>query len=114
WLGILGPIIRAEAGDDIVVDFLNRGRMPHSIHPHGLRYDKNNEGAMYVPGGTGARVVPGGRFAYHWTADNDSGPGTGDAGSVVWWYNGGTDDPAETNAGLLGPIIISARKKSRP
>src|SRR6266568_4076947 len=26
WLGILGPIIRAEVGDDIIVDFLNRSQ----------------------------------------------------------------------------------------
>src|SRR5262245_4817814 len=40
WLGILGPIIRAEVGDTILVDFLNRSALPHSIHPHGLHYDK--------------------------------------------------------------------------
>src|SRR5215813_13996739 len=38
WLGILGPMIRAEVGDTVVVEFLNRSRMAHSIHPHGLRY----------------------------------------------------------------------------
>src|ERR1700727_2221661 len=51
WLGILGPVIRAEVGDTIIVDFMNRGQAPHSIHPHGLRYDKDNEGAMYLPTG---------------------------------------------------------------
>lgn len=34
WLGILGPVIRAEVGDEIVVDFLNRGHRGHDIHPH--------------------------------------------------------------------------------
>src|SRR5919204_3871687 len=68
WLGILGPIIRAEVGDTIVVDFLNRSRMPHSIHPHGLHYDKANEGAAYVSAITGFQVPPGGRFTYHWFA----------------------------------------------
>jgi FtsP/CotA-like multicopper oxidase with cupredoxin domain len=32
WLGILGPVIRAEVGDEIVVDFLNRGP-PRTRHP---------------------------------------------------------------------------------
>ena len=31
WLGILGPIIRAEVGDEIVVDFLNRSHRGHDI-----------------------------------------------------------------------------------
>src|ERR1700678_79587 len=74
WLGILGPVIRAEVGDSIVVTFLNRSQTPHSIHPHGLRYDKANEGAFYLPWGAGARVPRGGRFTYHWFADASSGP----------------------------------------
>jgi manganese oxidase len=114
WLGILGPIIRAEVGDEITVDFLNRGRVPHSIHPHGLRYDKDNEGAFYLPKRGGAYVIPGARFTYHWFADAGSGPGPGQLSSVVWWYHGHTDEPRETNAGLEGPIIITAKGKANP
>jgi hypothetical protein len=36
WLGILGPIMRAEVGDTIMVEFLNHSRCVHGIHPHGL------------------------------------------------------------------------------
>jgi FtsP/CotA-like multicopper oxidase with cupredoxin domain len=64
WLGILGPIIRAEVGDEVVVDFLNRSAMWHSIHPHGLRYDKANEGALYIPFTTGAPTARRGRSSY--------------------------------------------------
>ena len=46
WLGILGPIIRAEVGDSVLVHFRNLARGYHSIHVHGLRYDKQNEGAI--------------------------------------------------------------------
>jgi manganese oxidase len=110
WLGILGPVIRGEVGDEIVVEFLNRGRFWHSMHPHGLRYDKANEGSMYLPvGGPGSSVPPGARFTYHWFADEGSGPGKNDPSSIVWWYHGHVDDPVETNAGLLGPIIITAK-----
>jgi manganese oxidase len=109
WLGILGPVIRAEVGDTVVVDFLNRGHAPHSIHPHGLRYDKDNEGSMYLPYGRGGSVPPGGRFTYHWLADAGSGPGPGELSSKVWWYHAHTDESKETNAGLMGPIIITAK-----
>ena len=114
WLGILGPVIRGEVGDEIVVDFLNRTQSPHSIHPHGLRYDKASEGALYLPAGAGSRVPPRGRFTYHWFADEGSGPGKDDASSVVWWYHPHTDEASEANAGLLGPIIITAKGKAKP
>jgi len=114
WLGILGPIIRAEVGDTIVVEFLNRSKLPHSMHPHGLRYDKDDEGAMYMPSGRGASVDSGDRFTYRWHANTGSGPGPGQLSSTVWWYHSHTDEPSETNAGLLGPIIVTAKGKARP
>lgn len=114
WLGILGPIIRAEVGDTVIVDFLNRSQAQHSIHPHGLRYDKDNEGAHYLPPGRGSAIPPGGRFTYHWLADAGSGPGPGELSSKVWWYHAHTDEGKETNAGLLGPIIVTAKGKANP
>ena len=114
WLGILGPIIRAEVGDEIVVDFLNRGHSGHDMHPHGLRYDKNNEGSLYLPISKGAFVPPGGRYTYHWFANAGSGPGSSQPSSVVWWYHSHVDAGVEINAGLLGPIIVTAKGKANP
>ena len=108
WLGILGPIIRAEVGDTILVTFLNRGSSTHSIHPHGLRYDKDNEGAAYLPYGKGAGIAPGERFTYRWQASRASGPAPAGPSSVVWWYHSHVDAEREINAGLLGPIIVTA------
>ncbi len=58
WLGVLGPIIRAEVGDHITVRFMNRARRPYGIHPHGVLYDKDNEKAHYLPHGAGAEIPP--------------------------------------------------------
>jgi len=113
WLGILGPVIRAEVGDEVVVEFLNRGHSAHNMHPHGLHYDKNNEGSFYIPFGKGDRVPPGGRYTYHWFANQGSGPGPGQLSSVVWWYHGHVDAAIEINAGLLGPIIVTAKGKAK-
>jgi hypothetical protein len=115
WLGILGPVIRAEVGDTILVEFLNRSRTEHSIHPHGVRYDKNDEGGgYYLPMGRGgAHIQPGVRFTYRWFADKGSGPGPGQLTSAVWWYHPHVDAGSETNAGLLGPIIITAKGQAR-
>jgi FtsP/CotA-like multicopper oxidase with cupredoxin domain len=115
WLGVLGPIIRAEVGDTIVVHFLNRARGHYGIHPHGVRYTKDHEGAFYPPAGAGAgaKVPPGGRFSYTWTVDESSGPGPADPSSLVWWYHSHVDEPLETNLGLLGPLIITGRGQAR-
>lgn len=114
WLGILGPVIRAEVGDEVVVEFLNRTHLPHDMHPHGLRYDKNSEGSFYIPFGKGDRVAPGRRFTYHWFANAGSGPGPGQPSSIVWWYHSHVDPGIEINAGLLGPIIVTAKGKANP
>lgn len=116
WLGILGPIIRAEVGDTVEVRFFNRATIPLTIHPHGLRYTKPNEGAVYA-GATeqsAAPVLPGQQFTYVWTADESSGPGPGQPSSVLWPYHSHIDEPVEVNAGLIGPIIVTARGKARP
>lgn len=114
WLGILGPIIRAEVGSTVMVHFLNRGKAPYSIHPHGLRYTKEHEGAAYPPMGAGGSVPPGGHFTYVWIADEESGPGPGDPSSLVWWYHSHVEPVTETNLGLLGPIIVTARGQAHP
>jgi hypothetical protein len=114
WLGILGPVIRAEVGDEVVVDFLNRSRRGHDMHPHGLRYDKINEGSLYLPVAKGGFVAPGARYTYHWFANEASGPGPGQPSSIVWWYHAHVDAGIEINAGLLGPIIVTAKGKANP
>jgi FtsP/CotA-like multicopper oxidase with cupredoxin domain len=114
WLGVLGPILRAEVGDTIRVHFVNQAKGFYGMHPHGVRYDKDNEGAHYLPAGAGGQIPPGGSFVYTWFADETSGPGPADPSSLVWWYHSHVDEPAETNAGLLGPLIITAAGRARP
>jgi hypothetical protein len=104
WLGVLGPIIRAEVGDTVIVHFRNsafKSGGSYGMHPHGFRYTKDNEGAHYIPAGAGAEIPVGGSFDYVWLADQDSGPGPGDPSSLVWWYHSHVNELAETNAGLL-------------
>lgn len=109
WLGILGPVLRAEVGDTVIVHFLNKADRPYSMHPHGLRYTKDHEGARYSPAGQGAAVEPGKRHTYLWLADEMSGPGPQDPSSVVWWYHSHVHEPDEIQKGLLGPIIVTAK-----
>src|SRR5665213_309775 len=50
YLGILGPILRGAVGDTIKVVFRNNGTHPFSMHPHGVLYEKDSEGADYNDG----------------------------------------------------------------
>ena len=42
--GYLGPLLRAEVGEVIKVHFWNILDISVTVHPHGVRYDKNKEG----------------------------------------------------------------------
>ena len=110
-LGTLGPLIRAEVGDTIVVHFKNKTRFPVSVHPHGVFYEKDSEGAPYNDGTGGAdkaddAVPPGGTHTYTWRVPERAGPGPNDPSTILWMYHSHTDEPADTNAGLIGPIIV--------
>ena len=117
-LGILGPIIRAEVGDTIIVHFRNNTGFPSSIHPHGMLYDKNAEGALYDDGtelkGDDFVAPHGGRHTYTWRVPKRAGPGNSDPSSILWMYHGHVDEPADTNAGLVGPIIVTRKGMARP
>jgi FtsP/CotA-like multicopper oxidase with cupredoxin domain len=116
--GILGPVIQAEVGDSIRVVFKNNTRYPASMHPHGVFYQKNSEGAQYDDGTNGSdkdddAVLPGGTVTYVWEVPERAGPGPMDPSSVLWMYHGHVDEPADTNAGLIGPMIITKRGMAR-
>lgn len=115
-LGILGPIIRAVVGDKIIIHFKNNTPFPASIHPHGVFYNKKNEGASYSDGTTSkadGRVLPGEKYTYEWNVPERAGPGPNDPSSIVWVYHSHVDTTADTNTGLIGPIIITKKNMAR-
>jgi FtsP/CotA-like multicopper oxidase with cupredoxin domain len=69
-LGILGPLIRAEVGDTIKVVFRNNASHPFTLHPHGVLYLKESEGAGYQDNTSGEEkaddsVAPGATYTYN-------------------------------------------------
>ncbi len=117
-LGVLGPPIHAEVGDTIKVVFRNNTPFPASMHPHGVFYDKASEGADYDDGTSGAdkaddAVPQGGEHTYIWPVPERAGPGPQDDSSVLWAYHSHTNEITDTNAGLIGPIIVTRRGMAR-
>ncbi|WP_405581856.1 multicopper oxidase domain-containing protein [Streptomyces sp. NBC_01190] len=69
--GIPGPVLRARVGDVIKVHFKNNDtahKWPHSVHPHGVRYDQDSDGGWLadVPDRPGTAVPFGGTYTYTW------------------------------------------------
>jgi manganese oxidase len=117
-LGILGPLIRAEVGDSIRVVFRNNTHLSVTMHPHGLAYTKDAEGALYTDGTAGSvkaddRVPPGGTFTYIWSVPERSGPAAMDVSSVLWMYHSHFVESTDMNTGLVGPIIVTRKGEAR-
>ena len=117
-LGFLGPLIRAEVGDTVKVVFRNNGDRPYSVHPHGVFYNKDSEGAPYGDGTSRADkhddgVPPGETHVYVWPVPERAGPGPAEGSSVMWMYHSHTDETKDVNTGLLAAMIVTARGQAR-
>ena len=117
YAGILGPILRAEVGDTIKIIFKNNASRPYSMHPHGLLYAKDSEGAGYndrrkAEEKSGDAVQPGATHIYVWEVPERAGPGPGDPSSVLWLYHSHVDEMRDIASGLFGAIIVTARGKA--
>ena len=114
-LGIMGPVLRGVVGETLAVTFLNRTAQPLSMHPHGVKYDKDSEGAYHtLSPGRGAAVAPGATFTYIWQIDEAAGPLPDEPSSKAWLYHSHVSGDVETNLGLMGAIIVTDPKRARP
>jgi hypothetical protein len=118
YLGYLGPVIRAEVGDTVKVVFRNTCPFDASVHPHNVLYNKDSEGAPYNDGTAGAdkaddAVPTGGEHTYVWQIPERAGPGPQDGSSVMSMYHSHTDEVADTYAGLIGFMVVTARGMAR-
>jgi hypothetical protein len=133
-LGILGPVLRGVVGEYLAVTFLNREISGvYSMHPHGVKYDKDSEGSYHSDfadreasrgdksgngtsafQGRGAAIGYGGRFTYVWYLDEASGPQSWEPSSKGWLYHSHVTSESEINLGLEGFIIVTDPKRARP
>jgi FtsP/CotA-like multicopper oxidase with cupredoxin domain len=105
---IPGPLIEAEVGDAVVVHFRNGLSTPVTMHPHGIHYPQEMDGAY-----KGKFTDPGGfvqknrTFTYRWEAR------AGTEGA--WLYHAhGPRDPIPVFKGLFGPLIVRPAGGARP
>ncbi|KFP07659.1 Coagulation factor V, partial [Calypte anna] len=110
-LGILGPVIRAEVDDVILVHFKNLASRPYSLHAHGLFYEKSSEGSIYDDESTAwfkedDKVQPNSSYIYVWYANRRSGPVQSGAACRSWVYYSDINLEKDIHSGLIGPILI--------
>ncbi|MCV0411246.1 MAG: multicopper oxidase domain-containing protein [Nitrosopumilus sp.] len=58
---IPGPTLRATEGDRVIINFINNGKLPHTMHFHG-DHDEKNDGVFQ-------EVLPGESYTYDFTAE---------------------------------------------
>ncbi|XP_010182877.1 PREDICTED: coagulation factor VIII-like, partial [Mesitornis unicolor] len=103
-LGILGPYIRAEVEDVIMVTFKNLASRPFSFHSTLQAYEET-QGATQ-----GGEVVhPGEVRKYSWKVLPQMAPTTQEFDCKAWAYFSNVDLEKDLHSGLIGPLIICRR-----
>ncbi|GMQ81495.1 MAG: hypothetical protein BMS9Abin05_0927 [Rhodothermia bacterium] len=88
-----GPLIRADRGSTVVVEFTNEIQMPTTVHWHGLRLDNRFDG---VPDVTQPPVMSGESFTYE-LYFRDTG---------LYWYHPHMREDLQQDLGLYGNILV--------
>ncbi|XP_059198172.1 coagulation factor V [Centropristis striata] len=110
-LGILGPVIKAEVGQSIVVVFKNKASRPFSLHPNGVAYKKHTEGLSYEDESKhwfkyDNEVKPNTSFTYIWTVNSMVGPLQDESSCRTWAYYSGVNPERDIHSGLIGPLLV--------
>ena len=95
--GLPGPLIRARAGDRLIVHFSNALPQPTTVHWHGVQVPIQMDG---VPGVSQDAVIPGASFTYDFVVP--------DAG--LFWYHPHVMSAAQVGFGLYGALLVEERE----
>ena len=90
----------------------------YSIQPHGVFFNKSNEGALYQDHTSGAEkaddiVQPGHIYTYRWTVPEHVGPTNADAQCVTWLYYSSVDPVKDTYSGESRVLSYSLRENKQ-
>ncbi|KAM5180745.1 coagulation factor V [Mantella aurantiaca] len=108
-LGLIGPVIRAQVKETIMVVFKNMASQPHNIYPHGVSLQRFFKG--YVPDPKGEEmqnntVMPGETVTYYWTVLESDEPTKNDPQCLTRIYHSTVNIVKDMASGLLGTLLI--------
>jgi len=89
-----GPLLKANKGDILKVNFTNNLDEPTSIHWHGIKNINKMDGVPYL---TQDPVQPGETFSYEFPV-NQSG---------TYWYHAHFESWKQVAKGLYGPLVVN-------
>ena len=115
WLGILGPVIRAEVGDDVVVEFLNRSHLPSQYAPARLALrQEQRRYSLYSFWQRRSGSLPEENTRITGSPLAASGPGPGQPSSIVWWYHAHVEPASRSMPGFSDPSSSPPKAKRIP
>lgn len=102
-LGLLGPYIRAEVEDNIMVTFKNQASRPYSFYSSLISYPDDQE--------QGAEprhnfVQPNETRTYFWKVQHHMAPTEDEFDCKAWAYFSDVDLEKDVHSGLIGPLLI--------
>ncbi|XP_020831238.1 coagulation factor VIII isoform X3 [Phascolarctos cinereus] len=111
WMGLLGPTIRAEVYDTVVITLKNMASHPVSLHAVGISYWKASEGARYNDQTNyiekqDDKVAPGASYTYVWHVLKENSPMDHDPPCLTYSYLSHVDTVKDLNTGLIGALLV--------
>uniref|UniRef100_A0A8C5WS62 Plastocyanin-like domain-containing protein n=1 Tax=Laticauda laticaudata TaxID=8630 RepID=A0A8C5WS62_LATLA len=103
-LGLLGPVLQGEVGDEFIV-FKNLASRPYNIYPHGI----TNVTSFHPIGNQNMKVVPirpKQVFTYRWKIMPADGPTRSDPSCLTRYYYSSIKPAKDLASGLIGPLLI--------
>ncbi|XP_060626735.2 coagulation factor V [Anolis sagrei] len=109
--GLMGPTLRAEVGDTLVIHFKNLAEKPLSIHPQSTAYHKRSGGSSHFDRtspkeSVDGAVPPGQMQKYTWEVTAKTGPKQADPPCLTYAYYSHVNMVQDFNSGLIGALLI--------
>ncbi|XP_061756103.1 coagulation factor VIII [Nerophis ophidion] len=111
-LGIMGPFIKVEVDDVLIVIFKNKASRPYSFHLQGV-YDRTqgagfapSHGTSPPPGVPGEPVQPGEARTYTWKIAKKHGPTKAEFDCKAGAYYSTVNKERDLHSGLVGPLLV--------
>ncbi|XP_007433397.1 coagulation factor VIII [Python bivittatus] len=107
-MGILGPVLKGEVGDEFIIVFKNLASRPYNIYPHGI----TNVTAFHRienPRHQNIKLIavrPKQMFAYRWQIMPEDGPTRSDPKCLTRYYYSSFRPAKSLASGLIGPLLI--------
>ncbi|XP_070807919.1 coagulation factor VIII [Pituophis catenifer annectens] len=107
-LGLLGPVLKGEVGDEFIIVFKNMASRPYNIYPHGIT-NVTSFHPIGSPRHQNMKVIPirpKQVFMYRWKIMPEDGPTRSDPSCLTRYYYSSIKPAKDLASGLIGPLLI--------